>query len=205
MKEIYLKVVEENFGIVKEIQSIGNCGKKYKVDLEDSIIKVDILYPGDDTIRCHKICLDKGYKFLPKIKKVIEVGNKRVKVSDWVIGDTYLELCRLNSLTVKMLFEMGKSTALLNNVEEQGQHLHIPDLVYQNVVWDTNGCFMMIDFGALCFRRGIFDNLCRLLLREVKKRNLIDAFVKGYKKHRDVRRLVNLCEEKNWEYVVSRR
>lgn len=141
----------------------------------------------------------------PKIKEVIKLGDVWLKISEWIVGETYQYHLTSNTLTEEMLFKMGESIASMNRITRKGLHLHIGDMHYGNVLWDTNNCCMICDFGGLSFTKDdhIHERLVRLLLIKIKERNLIDAFIEGYKTHKDVSKLVSLCEEKNWEYVVS--
>lgn len=197
MEEIYLKAIEKNFGIVKKFQMIGNWREVYRVDLENSIIRVDILSSDDSTMECQIFGIKERIVCFPRIKEIIKLGDIWLKISEWIIGETYQHYWNSNTLTEEMLFKMGESIALMNKITQKGLHLHITDMHYKNVLWDMDNCCVMCDLDSLHWTEDDYINkrLIMLLFRKIKERNMIDAFIEGYKKHRDVRKLVSLCKE----------
>jgi len=200
MNSSHIRKIEKHFGKVVKHKRVSKWRQVYKIDFNDSVLRLDILTKGDETLSHHEICLEAEIDCFPKIKKVFDVGNLCLKMSDWVIGHTYSEMVQSDSLTEDMLFKMGSSIAKINNISKNDLYLHNDDITYHNVMLDTNGNFVMFDLDRLLFIKDTDGALVKTLLKRIGNRKMIDAFLSGYKEHRDISNLVYLCDQRKWQW-----
>lgn len=200
MDKSYIKKIEEHFGGVKRCTRVSSWRQVYKIDFDNYSLRLDVLNSCDETTRLHQLCLDKGLTCFASIKKNIKVKNRCLKISEWILGRTYDELFNSNLLTEEMLIKMGESMALVNNISEGGLFLHNDDVTYCNVILDENNNFIMFDLDRLFLMENPSAALVKTLLKRIARKNMMDAFLEGYKRHRDITETVSLCELRNWKW-----
>lgn len=199
--DIVKDVCKYNFYTVESIQKVSKGKPAYKVLYEnDNIYRVDILNEGDETTERQKMSHELGCNIFPKIISVINWENYTIKISEWVEGSYFSDLFEQNKLELNMFEKLGEQMAQLNNIaNEQGQYLHNDDITMRNMLWDGDKA-IVFDMDRLWWEDNPNNSYVKILLKRFVRRNYIDAFLKGYARHRDVSSISQLCASHNWRW-----
>ena len=200
MNKYQRRIIEEKLGSMLSYKKVSKWRAVYQLVFKDKILRLDILKKNDETLNCHRLCLDKGLNCFPEIKEVLRSGGFDLKISVWVEGKTYSELYESGLLTEAMMVQMGSFLAKTNNIRNGSLYLHNDDVTYHNVMLDAEGCFMMFDLDRLSFVKDVDGALVKTLLKRIGNKNMIDSFLSGYEKYRDTSNLVSLCAKRNWKW-----
>jgi hypothetical protein len=200
MNKCHIRKIESQFGKIIKRERVSSWRQVYKLHFKSSVLRLDILKKNDPTLMYHKMCLDQGLICFPKIQKVFKEGNLCLKISEWIEGRTYSDIFRSGSLEKSMVFKMGSSVAKVNMISQNRLHLHNDDITYHNVMLDRNGNFIMFDLDRLSFIKDVDGALVKTLLKRISNKEMIDSFLEGYKKHRDINNLISLCQQRNWKW-----
>lgn len=200
--EHYLRMIKEGASHIRGFEKVSKGKPAYKILYHGDIgpARLDILGHGDQTCERQQIALDNGCTILPKIIHTDYMLSHRIKMSEWVEGPYYSDLFEQNKLELNMFEILGEQMAQLNNItNDEGLHLHNDDITMRNMLWDGEKA-VVFDMDRLWWEENPDNSYVKILLKRLVKKPYIDAFLEGYKKHRDVSNISQLCESRNWRW-----
>lgn len=200
LSKVHFKELSKYFGPVRAYKKVSSWRQVYKVRLEDrTLVRVDLLKLKDKTTSHQQRAIDEGCDLFPEIKRVFSFPDCRMKVSSWEEGELFSCLHESGNLESSMMFQLGKSVGHLNSMENSnGYNLHNDDITMRNVVWV--GHPVIFDLDRLKYYQHVDNSLVKVLLKRIIRKDYMDAFIEGYKEHRDVSNLCGLCESRDWKW-----
>ena len=137
---------------------------------------------NDPTVTVHQKLLEAGIP-VPEIISIEKTKQgKLIKTVKWVPGETFAELIARQALTNDHWHAFGEFFAGMNNVG-----ITATDLVYRNILLKEDGTVILCDMAKLYMSDFLEEPIVRYILNNMYfSRELKDAFLAGYRKHRPI-------------------
>lgn len=185
---------------VKNVFEIRKGRRVHRVNLENGTnLRLDIYLkekvPKKEFLY-QKLAYEKGVH-VAKIIDVFEVEHEIWKVSEWIEGVRIGDVWNLS----KMFEKCGEQIANLNLIKDNksGYYLGLRDFTKINLIWTEKEEVYIVDFDV---RPRLFVDVNvvdRVVVRILKQKSRVDAFLKGYKKFRNIDKIMEILEEDNWK------
>jgi tRNA A-37 threonylcarbamoyl transferase component Bud32 len=175
-----------------EFQIVHIKKKVYKVISKDVTYRLDVGYSTR--------VLDLQYEMIknginvPKVLATKMYSNKLFKLSEWIHGSLDLG----NNLEVYSL--LGEQVAKLNLIKlPDGNFIGCADINSTGVVFNGKDVYI-IDLGRSKVKNNPDQSVVQILLKRIKIKERIEAFLEGYSKYRSITNIRTLCEERQWKW-----
>lgn len=129
-----------------------------------------------------------------KIIDIFKVENETWKVSEWIEGVRIADVWA----SLKMFEKCGEQIASLNLVKdvESNEYLGLSDFNKINLIWTEKEEVYIIDFFVWP-RLVVDESVVKTIMRgDFRTKNKVNAFLKGYKKFRNIDKILEILEEK---------
>lgn len=170
-------------------------------------LRLDIVDNNDRTeenIRLRKIA-ERNNVNLSKLLVYFEIEGKVCILTEWIEGQTLLEISSAGKDTPDMYIEFGRVVGKLNSIKEGELVLANPDIRLSNVVVNSVGDIFLVDHEMLQLLRleELWDYLARAMLWKkcmggIKER--VEAFLSGYSQFHDIK---PVTEKMQWTETIS--
>jgi len=129
-----------------------------------------------------------------KIIDIFKVENATWKVSEWIKGVRIADVWT----SLKMFEKCGEQIASLNLVKdvESNEYLGLSDFNKINLIWTEKEEVYIIDFFVWP-RLVVDESVVKTIMRgDFRTKNKVNAFLKGYKKFRNIDKILEILEER---------
>lgn len=208
MTDAILMVKEElNKDVLKILKIIKHNPKNFRLELDDqTALRFDRFWYSNmelNMIKLHEIVL-KNYNCVPKIISYKKVGNKLLKLSEWINGYLWGEVSHIEKVNKKI----GEMYAKLNNLKDPktGLFITVSEINNTGIIWTEDETPVIVDVGTIrsLNKNGIDNVVYKNLVKRVVYKDRIDTFLEGYSKHRDISGILELAKKNNWTYGKRR-
>lgn len=164
-----------------------------------NIISQDVPYRLD--VGYSRTVLELQYKMLkngvnvPKVLATKVCKGTIFKLSEWING------CLLrNTNSLKVYSLLGEQVAKLNLIKISDKHfIGCSDINSSGVVYDGTNVYL-IDLDSCKPKENPDKTVVQILLKRIKVKGRIEAFLQGYSRYRSITNIRTLCEERQWRW-----
>jgi len=170
-------------------------GESVRLDIVEGITQRVINYHKNKTFY-HKIAFDSGIK-VPELLGSYETPDSFYKYSKWIKGKRAGFVWNL-----PQIFKYaGEEIAKINLIKDlkTGYFLGYNDFSKPNAIWTKQEELFLIDI-EIQPKRNVDDSVIKMLLKNIKDRDRIKWFLRGYKEYRDTKIIEQELERRNYKW-----
>lgn len=172
-----------------------------KIIYEEKLTKLEVFGKNHKlykSLPVHKKALAAGLR-VPKIYNIENKNGKVYKYTEWVEGNTIQqEMDSSDDVIDTICKDLARYVNSLYNVD----NITAVDSHFENFVWDDNQV-VYIDLKKLLYRdyEGHILQMSKICLKSCRgDRRKSFSFLKGYVKYRDVKPIIEDCDNRKWQW-----